>query len=243
MARLPLLPGPTGVERGRLQQADGPTDWGTLGGKAGGHRAGWPAPAVEEGLRVSRPPAAGWFLLVASRRAERGARREPGWEPETRDPPHLPTRQRCASVGAGAAPVRPKSQGEGLPGPVAQPTGRFRCLQVRTTRLRGAFRAQAEFSAPRWKARGSVRRGPGAQVPAPPALRSAERSPLSAGKYIFWGRVKARLSFELLKKVFCARLSEGEICRRPASPRPLAPPPPETSAGGKSTLEGRSRSL
>lgn len=59
MAWLPLLPEPTGVERGRLQQADGPTDWGTLWGGQGGNRAGWPAPADGEGLGVSRPPGAG----------------------------------------------------------------------------------------------------------------------------------------------------------------------------------------
>lgn len=204
----PFSPNPREWREGSGGRPTDPRTEGHLGREAFG--------ASDEGLRVSRPPGTSWLLLVAPRRAQGGARREWGPGPKPGDPSCLPSRLRRSPL----RPWQPHPRDPGTrwgaarrsPGPAARPAGHFRsrrCARVPTARFRGAIGGEARFPAPapslgRPGPGGggceSVRRGQGARVPAPPALPAlggAERSPLSAEKYILGGRVKARLSFEL----------------------------------------------
>lgn len=107
VARLPLLLEPTGVERGRLQRANRPTDWGALRGKRGS--PGWgagPRQVKRDPAPGGLPGPAGFYL---SPRAEWGAERT---RPEAQRPVQ-PVRTggrtreaRGAGHRVGGAPVR-----------------------------------------------------------------------------------------------------------------------------------------
>lgn len=198
VAWLPLLPEPTGVERGRLQQADGPTDWGTLWGEQGGTGLGGrPLQMKRDSGSPGRRAPADFYLLP---RAEWSAENEVR-SPSPESCPTSPRGNSAPLLGQGAASVGLGSQDEGLPTPRGPAHRALSFPPIPDSALQWGIRRAGRVLGSRveW---GASRSG-GAQAhrfpvpPAPPALRGAERSPLSAGKYIFGGRVKARLSFEL----------------------------------------------
>jgi hypothetical protein len=140
--------------------------------------------------------------------AKGGAQRAPGLWSKPGDPSCLFSRHQPASFRAGHPHPRdpergtqPSPQGAFVRvGAAGIGTARFSRSDAGTRAQVPGSCARARRPCPGAAGRESARRGQSARVPSPPApqaLGGAERSPLSAEKYIFGGRVKARLSFEL----------------------------------------------